>query len=441
MVTKNNLMRSILSIIALFSCCTLAAQEYIPTYGREPMRGELLVYPSAREAAEADGSDNKYFKHLNEWTQKGNSFTTDFTVPFAWANRQVLFRLGWASADYEIRVNGEAVAYNSDCNAPAEFNLTRHAKEGRNTLEVILSSPSKVERLESWKNDASPAIGAAWVMSQPTLRIRDILTKTWRSTEEGDNVMAEVGLVVKSEALNPRTSRVHYELLSPAGKTSATGYKDIKLNMRGEDTLRFLARIPDSLLWSPEKTTRFTLRVKTQHEGRYMEYIEVPLGFRTVEVQNGQLAVNGTPVTLRTREVPAHASADEIAALRGQGYNTLKLLPGPVAPTLYGTCDTLGMYVIVQAPIDTRSSGESRRIGGNPSNAPEWLGAYVERTADSYHASKRHPSVIAFSLATQSANGINLYESYLDMKKSGDPRPFIYPDAAGEWNSDKLEMQ
>ena len=38
-------------------------------------------------------------------------------------------------------------------------------------------------------------------------------------------------------------------------------------------------------------------------------------------------------------------------------------------------------------------------------------------------------------------NGINLYESYLNMKKSGDPRPFIYPDAAGEWNSDKLEMQ
>ena len=112
-----------------------------------------------------------------------------------------------------------------------------------------------------------------------------------------------------------------------------------------------------------------------------------------------------------------------------------------MSPTLYDTCDTLGMYVIVQAPIDTRSSGESRRIGGNPSNAPEWQGAYAERTADSYHASKRHPSVIAFSLATQSANGINLYESYLNMKKSGDPRPFIYPDAAGEWNSDKLEMQ
>ena len=77
----------------------------------------------------------------------------------------------------------------------------------------------------------------------------------------------------------------------------------------------------------------------------------------------------------------------------------------------------MGMYVIPQAPIDTRSSGESRRIGGNPSNDPAWQNAYVERTEDSYHTSKRHPSVIAFSLATKSANGINLYESYLNMKK------------------------
>ena len=172
-----------------------------------------------------------------------------------------------------------------------------------------------------------------------------------------------------------------------------------------------------------------------------MEYIVVPLGFRTVEVQNGQLAVNGTPVTLRTREVPAHASADEIAALRGQGYNTLKLLPGPVSPTLYGTCDTLGMYVIVQAPIDTRRSGESRRKGGNPSNDPEWQPAYLERTENSYHTTKRHPSVVAFALATQSANGINLYESYLNMKRFGDSRPFIYPDAGGEWASDKLALE
>lgn len=434
-------MRSILSIIAFFSCCTLAAQEYIPTYGRELPRGELIAYPTAQEAADAAGGDTRYFTRLGDWSQKGNVFSAAFTVPFAWANRQVFFHLGWASADYEVRVNGKAVAYDSDSSVPAEFNLTRHVQEGQNMLEIVISTPSQVALLESWKSNPAPAIGPAWIMSQPTLRVRDVQTKSWRSSEESDNVMAEVALVVKTESLNPRTSRIHYQLLTPEGSNAAIGYKDVTLDMRREDTVRFLARIPDSMLWNPGRPTQYTLRVKTQHEGRYMEYIELPLGFRTVGLRNGQLAVNGSPVALRIREVPPQFTAEEIAGLREQGFNTLRLLPGPVSPALYAVCDTMGMYVIPQAPIDTRSSGESRRIGGNPSNDPAWQGAYIERTEDSYHTSKRHPSVIAFSLATKSANGINLYESYLNMKKFGDTRPFIYPDAAGEWNSDGLKLE
>lgn len=63
-------MRSILSIIALFSCCTLAAQEYIPTYGRELPRGEVIAYPTAQEAAAASAGDTRYFTRLADWTQK-----------------------------------------------------------------------------------------------------------------------------------------------------------------------------------------------------------------------------------------------------------------------------------------------------------------------------------------------------------------------------------
>ena len=96
------------------------------------------------------------------------------------------------------------------------------------------------------------------------------------------------------------------------------------------------------------------------------------------------------------------------------------------------------MLVIVTAPVDTRRSGTSRRAGGNPSNDPAWLGAFVERAEASYHTTKRHPSVIAFALARQSANGTNLYDTYLNMKRFDDPRPFVYFDAEGEWNSDRL---
>ena len=176
-----------------------------------------------------------------------------------------------------------------------------------------------------------------------------------------------------------------------------------------------------------------------------LEYLEIvkegePVTV-TVEMQDGRMSLNARPVTLRVREVPAAITENEIAALREQGFNTLKLLPGPVPESLLNFCDVQGLYVIAQAPIDTRRSGESRRKGGNPSNDPEWQPAYLERTENSYHTTKRHPSVVAFALATQSANGINLYESYLNMKRFGDSRPFIYPDAGGEWDSDKLALE
>ena len=41
-------------------------------------------------ATAADGGDNRYFTRLTEWNLKDNVFSTPFTVPFAWANRQVL---------------------------------------------------------------------------------------------------------------------------------------------------------------------------------------------------------------------------------------------------------------------------------------------------------------------------------------------------------------
>jgi beta-galactosidase len=57
-----------------------------------------------------------------------------------------------------------------------------------------------------------------------------------------------------------------------------------------------------------------------------------------------------------------------------------------------------------------------------------------------YHTTKNHPSVAMFSLAQRSANGINLYESYLALKALEPDRPVVYTDGGGEWNSDRLGM-
>ena len=436
-------MRILLSIWLLLALCgTLRAQEYTPSYGREASRSRIIAYPTPQEAAAATTDENNlYYTRIDDWTQAGNRFTAPATVPFAWANRRVMLHVEEVSADYELRVNGRTVAYDANGNTPAEYDLTRVLQEGANTLEIIVSEPSATACLESWKENPAPAVGRTWLQSLPMMHIREVAIASRRNDANDDFLLAEVGIVVATGSLNPRTSRICYELLTPDGRQAAVGHSDMTLDMRREDTLRFLARIPDSLQWSAARPTRYTLRLKTQHEGRYGEYIELRPGFRTVGTADGRLLINGIPQELRIRDVDPKIGAEALQALREAGYNTLRLLPGAVDESLYDRCDSMGFYLIVAAPVDTHRSGESRRKGGNPSNDPAWQGAYLERAEATYHTAKRHPSVVAFTLAQQSANGINLYETYLKMKRFDDPRPMLYPDAAGEWNSDRLRTE
>lgn len=436
------MMRSLLAIALFLSLGTSGAFCQLPSLGIEPPRGPLHPAPAAPLAADSVRGDNAYIRRVAEWTRQDDAFTAPFTVPFAWANRQVLLRIESAAADYDVRVNGREVAYVADGSVPAEINVTRAVKEGRNEVEIRLRATPALAQIEGWKSGAERTEpGAVWVLSQPTLRVRDVMTKTWRAADESDYT-AEVAVVVKSEALNPRTSRLWYELLSPAGTVAATGHRDITLDMRREDTVRFLAHLPADSLWSAERPQRYTLRLKTQHEGRYDEYTEYRLGLRSAELRDGQLLVNGAPVTLRAAAaVSPRATAEELAAVRRSGRNAVVLAPGTTPEALYEMCDTMGLYVVAAAAIDARRGGDSRRVGGSPANDPAWREAFVERAQRSYHSTKRHPSVVAFIIARNAANGICLYESYLAMKQEQETRPFLYPEAAGEWNSDRLKIE
>ncbi len=435
-------MRTILLIVALFSLAGVRAQHPI-SESREAARGEIRVFASAELASAAVGidSDSRFYTRVEEWAVEGRRFSAQISVPFAWANRQVLFRLVSASAPYTLYVNDRRVGYNANGNAPAEFNLTKFVKEGVNHVEIRLDDSAAAAPIESWKNSDVAEIGAVSLHCQPTMYIRDILVACRPGAEREDPASVELGVVVKSGALNSRTSRIHYELLAPSGEVEASGVKELTLDMRREDTVRFLTRIPAHLLWSAELPTHHILRLKTQHEGRYGEYIELPIAFRSAATEQGVMLVNGRPTVLRTYEVdPAVVDGNLLARLRELGYNTLRLTPGPVSEEFLTSCDREGMYVVVTAPVDTRRSGPSRRKGENPSNDPAWTTHFVERAVDCYHTTKRHPSVIAFALARESANGIALYESYLALKRFGDSRPIIYTDGGKEWNNDPLML-
>ena len=441
-------MKRFLSIIALvFAVGALSAQEYdSPEYvslGRELPRSKTLPYPTAEEA-QALGSGavaSKYLRPVTSWTRTeepdATVFTSKYVIPFVWLSRQAILYVDEASGAYEVIINGQKVGYAANAFTPAEFNITKASKEDVNTISIRILKDHWSRRMEDFVETREPRVGETYVISQPTIRVRDVVHNTDVDLKS-EYANVEVGLIVKTESLNPKTARIHYELIAPDTTVVTQGYKDVTLGMRGEDTVKFMARIPYVLTWCADMPVRYRLNIKTQIEGRYAEYQSRMIGFRDIDInEDGDFMINGIKTELFYRDFdPLKVTEKDIIAARVLKYNALRFKMGAVPQNVYRMCDSLGMYVIAQIPINTSKSGLSRRIGGNPSNDPKWKAAYLDRAETAYRTTCGQASVIGYVMAEESSNGINLYETYLRLKALERKRPILYIEAAGEWNSD-----
>lgn len=441
-------MKRFLSIIALvFAVGALSAQEYdSPEYvslGRELPRSKTLPYPTAEEA-QALGSGavaSKYLRPVTGWTRTeepdATVFTSKYVIPFVWLSRQAILYVDEASGAYEVIINGQKVGYAANAFTPTEFNITKASKEDVNTISIRILKDHWSRRMEDFVETREPRVGETYVISQPTIRVRDVVHNTDVDLKS-EYANVEVGLIVKTESLNPKTARIHYELIAPDTTVVTQGYKDVTLGMRGEDTVKFMARIPYVLTWCADMPVRYRLNIKTQIEGRYAEYQSRMIGFRDIDInEEGDFMINGIKTELFYRDFdPLKVTEKDIIAARVLKYNALRFKMGAVPQNVYRMCDSLGMYVIAQIPINTSKSGLSRRIGGNPSNDPKWKAAYLDRAETAYRTTCGQASVIGYVMAEESSNGINLYETYLRLKALERKRPILYIEAAGEWNSD-----
>ena len=459
-------MKRFLSIIALvFAVGALSAQEYdSPEYvslGRELPRSKTLPYPTAEEA-QALGSGavaSKYLRPVTGWTRTeepdATVFTSKYVIPFVWLSRQAILYVDEASGAYEVIINGQKVGYAANAFTPAEFNITKASKEDVNTISIRILKDHWSRRMEDFVETREPRVGETYVISQPTIRVRDVVHNTDVDLKS-EYANVEVGLIVKTESLNPKTARIHYELIAPDTTVVTQGYKDVTLGMRGEDTVKFMARIPYVLTWCADMPVRYRLNIKTQIEGRYAEYQSRMIGFRDIDInEEGDFMINGIKTELFYRDFdplkvtekdidgemkPYIDRATRLVSVKRKAKKgdtaVLDFEMGAVPQNVYRMCDSLGMDVIAQIPINTSKSGLSRRIGGNPSNDPKWKAAFLDRAETAYRTTCGQASVIGYVMAEESSDGINLYETYMRLKALERKRPILYIEAAGEWNSD-----
>lgn len=401
-------------------------------------RTALTPYPT-REEALAGGTESSLVVELDKWqvdslADGAVKYTTRFKRNYRHDDTQLILRVEGAGGAVSVEVNDSEVGYTSSGRGRSEFDLTKKLHENYNTISIVVHTSYRSRALEAGRK-ASPTFSRAVLLTSPRVAISDYTAATtFNHAGEG---LLNLGVVMQSYLLNSKTYEVGYELIDDGGKILASATKELNTGMLSRDTVSFFARIPAVKKWDHKEPNLYTLVLFTRHERRPKEFTSVPIGFRTVEFsEEGKVVINGEAPLLHPVEAEwcgdAQTTEQHLRELRSRGYNTI-YVPAMQPDEFYTLCDRIGLYVRDQADIDCTGADRTN----TPSNNPEWKGLFSERIMEMYHSAKNHPSVVMFSLARNAQNGICLYESYLQMKSlKGESRPMIYPEAAGEWNSD-----
>ena len=432
---QKKMKRYILLAIIFFVAVDVMAQESydLSARGVEAARTHIIPYNNMAVAVEGDASQSRFVAEVEKPTcSEGGAaatFTTHYALPVAWLNRQVLLRVGYASSAYTVYVNGREVGFAPSGVMGAEFNITKASKEGRNEVSIMLDRSLLANKLYEPKEMKVEDIE---IFSQPTIRLRDIAVNV--SLNEQGNGVAEFAVPVKCDALNSKHTRLHYALRLNDTTVVAEGYREITLDMRREDTLRFACVVPAEALWSAKRPTMLRLDLESRIDNRIAECISRKIGLRELALRNGKLYINGEGVVPNLAEWKALKNLDEAIKL---GYNGVIITLDRNADEVIEECAKRGLYVVVRTPVDTTLLGDDIKRGGNPSNDPLWNESYLWRNTHALHSTKGECSVIGYAIAKGKTSGINIYDTYLMMKSLVPNHLVIYEGAKGEWATDK----
>jgi beta-galactosidase len=375
------------------------------------------------------------------------SYRTRFTVPPSWAGRDVYLTFDGVESAFYLWVNGERVGYSEDSRTPAEFNITRYLKDGENLLAVEVyrwCDASYLEDQDFWRLSGIFRNVTLW--SAGPLHVTDLQVRTDLDAAYTDaELQAEVH--VRNGSSAAKTISVRAALLDAQGvEVGRASAKVERVPAGGTAAATMVQAVGAPKKWTAESPYLYTLVVSVVDEGgQVVEAIPQKVGFREVEMKDGQLKVNGRPILIKGTNRHEH-DADtghsatveqmlrDVRLMKRHNLNAVRTSHYPNDPVWYDLCDQYGLYVIDEANIESHGMGysPSRTLGNNPA----WKTAHMDRTVRMVERDKNHPSIIIWSLGNEAGDGVNFEATSAWVKQRDPSRPVQYEQAGRKADTD-----
>ncbi|MBT2500869.1 DUF4981 domain-containing protein [Agromyces sp. ISL-38] len=325
-------------------------------------------------------------------------------------------RFEGVDSSFAAWLNGNFLGWGTGSRLPTEFDITDSLHDGTNTIAVRVSQWSAASYLEDqdmwWVSGIFRSVA---VLERPVGGIDDHFVHAGfdHTTGEGSlRVDADVDAVLEVPELG--------------------------LRVRTGETVR----IPSVKPWTAEAPRLYDATLSTE-----FEVIRLRIGFRTIEIRDSQLLVNGSPIRLRGvnrhewhpdtgRSLSLETMIEDIRLMKLHNVNAVRTSHYPPDPRFLDLCDEHGLWVIDECDLETHGF---LLVGwkANPSADGRWGDAYLDRMTRTVERDKNHPSVIMWSLGNEAGVGDNL-RAMAEWTRGRDPeRPIHYE---GEFNSPYVDV-
>lgn len=365
-----------------------------------------ITYPFLRDEPRVTSEPTKDWYAYDHRNPVG-SYITFFDATPEMLNKDIILHFGGVKSAMYIWVNGKRVGYSQDSMSPAEFDITRFLRVGKNRLAVEVyrwSDGSYLEDQDMWRFSGIFRSVQLWV--RPLVHISDYKFTAMPSTDFNEGFFTvEMKVCNQGDhvAKNIRAS------VSIGNKAIHRMIKEIKAN----DTVRvnFSTRVPDVHLWSAQDPYLYPVRVSLGEES-----FQNHTGFKKVEIIGEVLKINGKNVKLRGvnrhdhhprmgRYVDCATYEKDVTLMKQCNINMLRTSHYPDDPYLYELCDRYGIFVMDEANQESHGYGiGNKEIGDNPN----WTKAHVDRAMSLVERDKNHPSIIFWSLGNEGGSGRNM---------------------------------
>lgn len=377
--------------------------------------------------------------HIDKEYSPTGAYRHEFAIPDNWDGRRVYIHFEAGTNSMYVWVNGQKVGYTQNSKSPAEFDITPYIRKGKNILACQVhkySDGSYLEDQDMWRLGGINR--SVYLYSTAQTRIQDFfahpdLDKSYK------NGLFSLDVTLKNYSGNDASQTMHVAIVDKNGKKLFSKSQKASIPANGTFNINFPeSKISSPLKWTAETPNLYTLLLTLKDDkGNIVESTSHKIGFRKIEINDGQLFVNGKKVLFKgvdlhefnayagnvvTREVMMR----NLQLMKELNINAVRTSHYPQAPLWYKLCDEYGIYLVDEANLESHGLGYGK---DNVSNFPEWHAQHMDRVYRLIERDKNHASVIFWSLGNEASNGKAFFDMYDWAKERDNSRPVQYEQA------------